>query len=290
MIMIHHQSGTTTDTRVVDKPGPVQGDIFDSDATLSGEYKLELLPGFPSQTVHAKRARGSFGDKPMFFTASGDIVEFQYDPNHSFFEESLETPTDCLISDLSHRFLLLSGQTQQDWPLAMIEREVRRLYFPETLTSVSAAAEEAKAILDDLREFLDGRLHEVSPISSCLMDEHTLDLIRSGVLDSSLGGEPAVEEAISSGSFIRYVGTDFLITAPQHWPQLLMDGEFVEVPFQHVSKSHRADSIAMVSGALRDASWLVSDSGGGALSRDQRWRLRFARALSSVRLLTSWRK
>ena len=46
----------------------------------------------------------------------------------------------------------------------------------------------------------------------------------------------------------------------------------------------------MVSDALRDAAWIISDSGGGAISKDQRWRLRFARALASIRLLENWRQ
>ena len=283
-------SDTTPDSPAGDTPAALQADLFDTDPALSGEFKLDLLSGSPSQIVHAKRARSGFNDRPMFFTASGGNVEFQYDPKHSFFEESLDSPLDCMIADLAYRFLLLSGQTHEAWPLAMIEREIRREYFPETLTSVAAAAEEAKAILDHLREFLDAKLPEASPIPSTLMDEYTLGLIRTGVLESSLGGEPDVQEAISSGAFIRYVGSDFLVMAPRHWPQLIMDGQFVTMPYEQVSESHRADSVGMVSDALRDASWLVSDSGGGALSRDSRWRLRFARALSSVRLLASWRK
>ena len=69
-----------------------------------------------------------------------------------------------------------------------------------------------------------------------------------------------------------------------------MDGRFVSVPYEDVSASHQADSVAMVCDALRDAAWIVSDSGGGAFRKDQRWRLRFVRALSSVRLLENWRK
>jgi len=271
-------------------PKPVQSDLFETDTGLSRTYTLEQLPGAPSTAVNAKRAPNGLDGKPIFFdTPASGGVEFQYDPGHPFFEESLETPLDCLVSDLAHRFLLLSGQHQRDYPLATIERGIREKYFPETMTSVSEAAEEAKAILDDLRQFLDEKLHEAAPISGDLIDEHTLGLIRKGVLESTLGGEHDVQQAIRDGAFIRYVGTDFLISAPSLWPQLIMDGSFVSVPYEDVSNAYRADSVAMVCDAFRDAAWVVSDSGGGAFSKDQRWRLRFARALSSIRLLGSWR-
>ncbi len=272
-------------------PAPVQANIFETDIELSGTYKLVSLPASPSMTVNAKRALGGLDGRPILFdTLSSGAVEFQYDSEHPFFEESLETPLDCLISDLAHRFLLLSGQTQKEWPLATIEREIRKTYFQDTLTSVTTVAEQARAILDDLREFLDENLHEAAPISTDLVDEHNLGLVRKGVLETALGGEQDVQAAINDGAFIRYVGTDYLVSAPQHWPRVIMDGHFVAVPYDDVSASHQADSIAMVCDALRDAAWVVSESGGGAFSKDQWWRLRFARALSSIRLLESWRE
>ena len=275
---------------VPDPPPPVQANLFETDTELTRTYKLEQLPGAPSMSVNAKRAQQGLGGRPIFFdTPASGGVEFQYDLGHPFFEESLETPLDCLVSDLAHRFLLLSGQAQRDYPLATIERNIREIYFPETLTSVGDAAEEAKAILDDLRQFLDDHLNEIAPIAPSVMDEHTLGLVRKGVLETTLGGEQDAQRAIEDGEFIRYVGADFLISTPSIWPRLVMDGGFVSVPYEDVSDFYRVDSVAMVCDALRDTAWIISDSGGGAISKDQRWRFRFARALSSVRLLGSWR-
>ena len=273
-----------------DSPPPIQANLFETDTELSRTYKLEQLPGAPSMSVNAKRAQQGLDGRPIFFdTPASGGVEFHYDLGHPFFEESLETPLDCLVSDIAHRFLLLSGQAQRDYPLAIIERQIRESYFPETLTSVTEASEEAKAILDDLRQFLDEHLHEIAPIAASVMDDYSLGLVRKGVLESALGGEQDVHRAVEEGEFIRYVGTDFLISSPSVWPHLIMDGGFVSVPYEDVSESYRADSVAMVCDALRDAAWIVSDSGGGAFSKDQRWRFRFARALSSIRLLNSWR-
>ena len=282
--------GATTEDLIPNTSAPVQANMFETDTELSGTYRLALLPGSPSMTVNAKRALQGLEGRPIVFDSQSNTVEFRYDPSHSFFEESLETPLDCLIGDLAHRFLLLSGQPQREWPLATIERDIRKEYFPETLTSITNAAEEARAILDDLREFLDENLPNAAPVSLTLIDRHTLDLIRKGILEIALGGEQDVQQAITNGMFIRYVDAAFLVSTPQHWPRLIMDGHFVTVPYDDVSESHQANSVAMVCDALRDAAWLVSDSGGGAFSKDQRWRLRFARALSSMRLLQSWRQ
>lgn len=272
-------------------PVPVQANVFETDIELSGTYKLESLPASPSMTVNAKRAVGGLDGRPILFdTTSGGTVEFQYDQDHSFFEESLDTPLDCLVSDLAHRFLLLSAQTQKEWPLATIEREIRKAYFQDTLTSVTNVADQAKAVLDDLREFLDENLHQAAPISPELVDEHTLSMIRKGVLETALGDEHDVQAAIIEGAFIRYVSTELLVSTPRHWPELILDGHFVAVPYVDVSASLQADSVAMVCDALRDTAWVVSEAGGGAFSKDQWWRLRFARALSSIRLLENWRK
>ena len=270
--------------------GSIQPPLGVPDGELSQTYKLGSIPGAPTVFVSAKRVEGATEDPPFFCdTAPNGGVVFQYKPDHDYFEESLATPVDCLVSDLTHKFFLLSGQSQRDLPLAMIDRKIREEYFPHTLTTVAEATEEARSILDGLRQFLDENLHEVAPIPDSLLDEHTLDLVRKGILEATLGGEQAAKDAIRAGEFIRYVGTDFLISAPSHWPEIVLDGCFVSVPYHDVSPSHQADSVAMVCDALRDAAWIISNAGGGAISKDQRWRLRFARALSSIRLLESWR-
>jgi hypothetical protein len=268
---------------------PVQPNIFESDPELSGSYKVPSLPGAPEMTVDARRVSGGLDGKPIRFDASGSKVEFRFDDAHEFFERSLTTPRDCLVNDLCHRFLLMSGAQQREWPLAMIEHELRKAYFPESLTDVSQAVDEAQSLLHGLREHLDGVLGEAQPIEVSILGEALVSRVRKAILESELGNEGQVQEAIRTGRFVRHTDAAFLVSAVRQWPQLVLDGRFLSVPYANVAPELRTDSMEMAHEAFRDALWLISESGGGAISKDRPWRLRYARALASLRLLESWR-
>lgn len=267
---------------------PVQANLFESDLELSRGYKLTVLPGAPEMHVDARRALSGLDGKPVSFDASASRVDFRYDPNHPFFEQSLESPLDCLVSDLAHRFLLMSGAHQREWPLSVIERAIRELYFPDTLTSLERAAEEARSILNQLREHLYEELPSLAPIDPQVVDPRALGLIRLAVLQQELGSDTAVMDLVREGRFAKYVDNRFVADSVRIWPVLVFDGRFVNVPYSDVIPDLQEQSLSMVHDALLDALWLVSDAGGGAISRDRGWRLRFARTLSSVRLLRSW--
>jgi len=257
------------------------------DTDLSRTYVLSKLPGEPAMKVSALRSP-SLVEVPVRFEASGGAVSFRYNPEHTFFETSLVTPRDCLIADLAHRFLLLSGAPQQEWPVSLIEQEIRKGYFPESLTILDDAVKQAGDELRQLREQLEAVALANAPITLSLPPD-VQQTVTKRVLEEELGGGDAVKRSIESGTFVRYVDNSYLPELIRLWPAAVMDGEFVTVPYQEVQENLRNASVEMVFGGYRDLLWLVSEAGGNALNRNEPWRLRYARTLASLRLLKSWR-
>lgn len=264
--------------------------IYHTDENLSGVYNMPDMPGGPSISVAARSFTGSESSPPLRAKESGTTLSFDHDPKHSFFRDDLESPTDCLIGVLAHQFLYLAAASQERHPIPIIERELRERYFPETRTTLAATADAATDTLSGLRLHLAERLTDCDPTDPDSIGSLELALVRSGILSASLGDEQDTLNAFRTGEFIQYVSLAFLESAVERWPSLLLDGAFFAVPYANVSDEHRSEGISMVTEALRDAVWFVSDAGIGALNRDYQWRLRIKRADSSVRLLEFWRR
>jgi len=269
-------------------PTPLPSEELEIDKVLSRTFELDIDQATISINVQARKFTNNAPKEPFRIKVTGFNFELDYNPKHSFFEESLDQPLDCLLMEISHHFLALSARTPREYPLSIIERNLREKYFPETLTSVSRTADMALAMLGELREHLDEELPELAPINADIMDGETLKGIERKVLQIDLAGMDFVSETIRTGKFVKYVENEFLIRIINLWPGLVMDGAFFSTPYENLSPALKNDGLQMLINGLEDVLWLAGD-GRDAMSKDVAWRLRYGRALASLRLVQSWR-
>jgi hypothetical protein len=259
---------------------------YETDSGLSRVYQLNIVQTPIALRVNARRSKGL--DKPFLVRASGSTFDFDYNLQHPFFEESLDLPVDCLLVEMAHHFLALSGQSPRVWPVSIIERMLRDEYFPETLTNISRTAEMASALLVELREHFNEKLPDVAPIDPVLIDTETLNIIRRRALLTDMGDNEFVNEIIITGQFAKYVGNKFLIKLIGLWPKVVMDSEFFTTPYETITSDLQAEALQMLINGMDDVWWLAGE-GRDAMSKDLAWRLRYGRALASMRLVQSWR-
>jgi hypothetical protein len=257
------------------------------DPELSRTYELDILPGSPAISVSAFRKLGAPSGRAFSIQPDGFRVRFDYYPKAPFFEESLETPADCLIVDLAQHFLVVSAATPRDTPVSLIAHEIRKKYFPQMLTDVSDAADAAEAILHGLRQFYDLNLPNQAPLDISTLDPKLVQHVRVRAFHSDAMNEGQVEDALRNGQFARYLNISFLIELVQHWPEVATDGKYFTLPYESLAPELRLGALGTLTQALGDLRWLAEE-GFGAVSKDASWRLRFARALASLRLMESW--
>jgi hypothetical protein len=270
----------------VKQPDPPPAPALEPAAYLASTYQLPALPGAPTLVVRA--LKGPVGDQwPARFEPSGNTVTFLFDPEHEVFESSLLTPIDLLVSELAYAMLMRSGMPQNEWPLGRVEAELRKAYFPDTLTLVEQAVAEGRDVLTALQEHLEGRWAEGDVTTALPADLQAT--VAGRLIQAELLNKKDVALAIKSGRFVRYVDRAVVPLLAGMRPEIVLDGAFFAVSYSGVDEQYRADTAAMVLEALKDVSWLVSDVGGAALNKDRAWRLRYGRALASLRLVQSWR-
>ena len=93
---------------------------------------------------------------------------------------------------------------------------------------------------------------------------------------------------VEQGGFTKYLDDGHLIRYAVSEPYMILDGKFFSHPYSTVAENLRPVSLAMVTDGLNDIRWLVEE-GSGSISKDLTWRLRYARALASLRLMANWR-
>jgi hypothetical protein len=261
---------------------------YERDNYLSKTYELVFDQAPITINVNVMRVLNQTGGDPFYVRATSYNFEYFYEPNNSIFEESMVTPLDYFLIDLSQHFLVLSAQSPRDWPVSKIERLLRKAYFPETLNEISEMSDMASALIIELREFIDGELPEMAPISLDVIDDENRRKIERQVLQIDLGNKDFVDETIKSGKFVKYIDSKFLPKIISRWPNLVMDGKFFSNPYENLSIELKGEAILMLLNGLDDVLWL-SGEGRDALSKDMAWRLRFGKALASLKLIQSWR-
>lgn len=264
-------------------PAPVE----EPDRELSRTYELNMLPGSPAIIVSAYRHSGIPTGPSYSIKPDGFRVRFDYYPKAVYFEDSLQTAADCLIVDLAQHFLALSAATPREQPVSLIAYELRKKYFPQTLTDVSSAADTAESILNGLRLHYDENLSGQAPIDIGSLDPRLIQKVRVRAFQSDALNEGQVEEALRQGQFARYVDISFLIELVQRWPVVATDGKYFSVPYATIAPELREDALSSLVQALSDLRWLAEEA-SGAISKDSVWRLRYARALASLRLTENW--
>ncbi len=262
---------------------------FDTDKNLSRIYELDI-DGIPiAISVLARIEKNEAGKVPFTFQATGTKVEFDYNPQHPLFAESLELPLDCFLVDMAQHFQVLSSRAPRDWPVSTLARKLREEYFPDTLSDITRSSEMASALLKELREHIDEKLPSHAPIDSKIVDKVTYKKIQSRALKAELGNKESVVEMIKAGKFVKYVDNKFLIKIIEMWPEIVMDGEFFSTPYLTLDSNElKKEALQMLLTGIEDAWWLVEE-GRYAMSKDMAWRLRYGRALASIKLVQSWR-
>lgn len=261
----------------------------EKDGELSRAYEIPWLPGAPKIRVEAYRHLQDIEGASFRVVPEAYNFRFDYNPRSPFFEESLDTPTDCLLVDLAQYFLTVSSESVRRHPVSKIVRWLKDEYFPELTTSVSEASDSATSLLHELRRHYDEMLPSKAPLEADAVHAQQVMHIRQAALKAESATSAAVDTLIQEGRFARYVSESYVGVLVEKWPDLVLDGKFFSPPYNDVAEAHlRGHLVDDLVDCLQDVVWL-REEGGASVSKDMTWRLRFSRALASLRMLQSWR-
>lgn len=267
------------------------------DPILSRTYEIGKIAGYEKDTfkgvqikVEAFEHDEDIEGKTIKVKPDGFKLIFDYNSSSKFFENNLETPANYLAMDLAQQFLTLASHSVRDVPISRIVRYLKEEYFSELSDDLTEAANAATAVLNELKAHYSTALTENAPIADDklrLIPEEQLNRAKK-TIEKALGKpDSEVQQHVKNGEFAEYLEDESAIELFRVWPELATDGKFFDRPYQSSSEEHKPIVLSEIINSLQDIVWIVTD-GVAAINKDTTWRLRFGRALASLRLIQHW--
>lgn len=256
---------------------------------LSQIYELDL-PGNPCIRVDAYQYDHDIDGKAYQVMPASGTFRFDFNPKSEYFENSLDSPVDFLLTDLANHLLASAGQAPKDFPVSSIARQLREKYFPSLSTELSTAVRSASSIIQDIKLHYNDVLPTKAPIENITINQFEKDHIYRVAQRAKSVSRSEVDEIIRQGTFVEYVTDRYVLDLILNWPEIATNGEFFVSPYES-DEAGGDDTNAVLTElceTIRDVLWL-KDDGVAAINKDQVWHARYARALASLRLLERWR-
>lgn len=251
---------------------------------LSKSYKLDFFPNIIIE-VEAREATGEH-DRGFEVEARGKNIIFTYWPSASIYGESLQSPGDFLINELSYQLHLVARNELSIFPLTYIEMMLRQEYFPDLLPNLHEVKRQHNRFKEQLKEQIKNNLSTYD-FDPQVIDARNLQRIKTKMAKERYLNKKEIEAAIFDGEFTSYCSYFDLFQIIESYPQVLFDGRFFNRKIKNNQPKEEADQylIKEMIVALQDLVWFDEEQ---KPRPDIFWRARVKRVIGSLLVITAW--
>ena len=281
----------TDDENDVDTEGDDQeievNNQFQRDDRISGHYSIDM---FKDTNLRVDAFQAKSGSHPNGFLVNpmGALIEFKYWPDSKIFEETFLRPEDLLVNELAYLFFITADQTLQNTPLSLIERSIKKRYFPDLLPEISRINDEIINLARDLRVHLRSSMKTLDNYNINVLKPTSIERIRKRMAQGELLNETQMQSALDKGEFLNFADLPVLVELFEKYPIALFDGVFF---IRKISKSTEYDEVEK--GLIDDAKSIFRDivwwHDNGTPNSSDVWKGRSRRVVGSLEVLRGWR-
>ena len=260
---------------------------FEIDDILSGPYNIDL---FKETTVRVEANRAKTGSHPNGFQVSlrGALLRFDYWPKSKIFEETFLRPEDLLVNELAYFFFLASDSRIENSPLSLVERSIKKRYFPDLQPEIVRINDE----INNLTRFMKEHLRAAVKILTDFQVEHISDRSIAKVRKRMSQGNPMspeeMEKALEKGEFMSFADLPVLVEIFEKYPQTLFDGKFF---VRKILDPQKLDDVE--EGLINDAQGMFKDvvwwQENGTPDSSEVWKGRSRRVVGALEVVRGWR-
>lgn len=276
-----------------DATPPIEGPPTTSSGTTPVISQDYVVPGIEVQPVKVEVFSQPGGSAGGYALTPKDIerrsLQFWYDPEDSFFEEFPEEVADLVLVEVAHALCLRAGGgATPGTNVGQLYAELKKKYRNDARLDIQALGESARQLMTEMRDYLAeilGAMHVPPPT----LPSREMDAIRRAVSEQGQG-EPEVRRLLESGSYVKYMPLGFSLDLLDMYSSQLLDGGFWSRAYSTLASDNlKSETLAEMRSLLEDVLWLWRRSQESPAQPSRPWKLRLARASTSLRLLEEWR-
>ena len=261
---------------------------LENDPALSGKYTIDL---FPDTAVRVEAARANSGTHNNGFEVNirGSLMTFNYWPDSKIFEETFLRPEDLLVNELAYFFFLTAEQRLEDTPLSLVERNIKKKFFPYLQPEFDQINDEISELTRELKRHLKKTVKLLNDFDANSLDSISISQIKKRMSHGELVSSEKMEEAINKGEFIGFADLSTLIQIFEKHPQTLFDGEFFARKISHATSldEHEKELVRDALTIFSDVVWWLQN---GTPDSSDVWKGRSRRVVGSLEVIRGWRQ
>ena len=171
---------------------------------------------------------------------------------------------------------------------SLIERSIKKRYFPDLLPEISRINDEIINLGRDLRVHLRSSIKTLNNYNINVLKSTSIERIRKRMAQGELLNETEMQSALDKGEFLNYADLPVLVELFEKYPVALFDGVFF---IREISKSTEYDAVEK--GLIDDAKSIFRDivwwHDNGTPNSSDVWKGRSRRVVGSLEVLRGWR-
>jgi len=266
---------------------PDENSGLEQDENLSGPYSIDI---FKNTKVKVDAYKAQNGTHPNGFrvTIHGALLTFEYWPNSKIFEETFLRPEDLLVNELAYFFFLTAEERLEDTPLSVVERSIKKRYFPDLHPEIDHINDEIRNLSREMKSHMRAAIKKVTDFKYKDLSVASIAKIRRQMSHGDLKSEKDMDDALQKGEFINYADLTVLIEIFKRYPHTLFDGEFFIRKISDIRSLDEVDE-SLINDAIMMFTDLAWWQDNGKPSSSGVWKGRSRRVVGSLEVVRGWR-
>jgi len=257
----------------------------DRDALLSRQYSLPEY--FPNVSIRVDAQYSNNGSHDQGFTVKpkGAVMEFFYWPNSKIYKETFLRPEDFLINELAYQLHINSGNELSTIPLSMIEKSLKKNYFPDLAPDYEEVSARVGEFIDSFTDVLKDNIKNIKEFDSGCLNDADISLIRARLASNEYLSDKKIDEAVKTGGFIAHASFSVKRKIVRQYPELVFDGRFFTTKLTPLDAQLSSILARDLDVLLNDIEWFTDNA---RPSTDSVWRGRAKRLVGTLEVLRGW--
>jgi hypothetical protein len=228
---------------------------------LVGEREFNLQPSIQQAAIKTKiynfkpHNPGDFN--PIIFQSEGANKYIVYlNQMHSLLADYPEGWEDLMAMEIASRFQEVQDD-REAWPITRIYHLLKTKYFTDTILNVDTLFSSARALMNDIQQFL--IREDIEFENKPVLYESTQTALKESYFREEGIQLHQTSKITHSTAYVKYLGISYLFDFLDEYPQLVFDQKFFSLSYSELEDELKRETHKTYMGYFNDVRWIINE-------------------------------